>query len=153
MGLNHFETARFYGSSEVQFVDALANLMEEGTIKRTDFIFQTKLMAKAGTTREDFAKQWQSSWENVEKLGHVDLCAFHCVSEEGQIDTILSEDGLHNFMLELQKEGKVNNQHRCMWSSFFTVDSPCSCLPFTVCNRRSSSLVSALMDQLKISCE
>ena len=130
MGLNHFETARFYGSSEVQLVDALANLMEEGTIKRSDFIFQTKLgtngcplsmsfeVAKAGITREDFAKQWQSSWENVEKLGYVDLCAFHCVSEEGQIDTILSEDGLHNFMLELQKEGKVNNQHGCMWLKF-----------------------------------
>jgi hypothetical protein len=29
IGLNHFETARFYGSSEVQFVNALVKLMEE----------------------------------------------------------------------------------------------------------------------------
>lgn len=34
VGLNHFETARFYGSSEVQFVAALGELVEDGTIKR-----------------------------------------------------------------------------------------------------------------------
>ena len=44
IGLNHFETARFYGSSEIQFTEALSNLMEEGTISRSDFIFQTKVI-------------------------------------------------------------------------------------------------------------
>ena len=111
IGLNHFETARLYGSSEVQFVDALINLIEEGTIQRSDFIFQTKLMASAGCTREAFAKQWEASWSNVEKLGYVDLLSFHCVSDAGQIDTILSdaEDGIYNFVLGLKKEGKVKH--------------------------------------------
>ena len=60
VGLNHFETARFYGSSECQFVDALAGLIEDGTIARGDFIFQTKLfpMEKRG----DFEKQWEATW-------------------------------------------------------------------------------------------
>eukprot|EP00956_Cyclotella_meneghiniana_P026135 scaffold55810_cov49-Cyclotella_meneghiniana.AAC.8 len=60
VGLNHFETARFYGSSECQFVDALAGLIEDGTIAREDFIFQTKLfpMEKRG----DFEKQWEATW-------------------------------------------------------------------------------------------
>jgi predicted aldo/keto reductase-like oxidoreductase len=59
-GLNHFETARFYGSSEVQFVTALAELVEDGTVKREDFIFQTKLVVNE--KREDFLKQWEASW-------------------------------------------------------------------------------------------
>jgi len=111
LGLNHFETARFYGSSEVQFVDALVNLIEEGTIKRSDFIFQTKLMAGASTKRADFSKQWEASWSNVDKLGYVDLFAFHCVSESDQIDTILSDDndGPYKFALDLQKEGKIKH--------------------------------------------
>lgn len=111
LGLNHFETARFYGSSEVQFADALVNLIAEGTIKRSDFIFQTKLMAGVGAKRADFSKQWDASWSNVEKLGYVDLLAFHCVSEAGQIDTILSDDddGLYKFVLDLQKEGKIKH--------------------------------------------
>jgi predicted aldo/keto reductase-like oxidoreductase len=111
VGLNHFETARLYGSSEVQFVDALINLIAEGTIQRSDFIFQTKLLASAGCTRDAFAKQWEASWSNVKKLGYVDLLSFHCVSDAGQIDTILSdaEDGIYNFVLDLKKEGKIKH--------------------------------------------
>jgi len=109
VGLNHFETARFYGSSEIQFVDALSNLIADGTIQRSDFIFQTKVMVSG--TREAFVKQWEASWSNVEKLGYVDLLSFHCVSDAGQIDTILNEaeDGIYNFVLDLKKEGKVKH--------------------------------------------
>lgn len=60
VGLNHFETARFYGSSELQFVDALAQLIEEKTIKRADFIFQTKLFPME--KKADFVKQWDATW-------------------------------------------------------------------------------------------
>lgn len=109
VGLNHFETARFYGSSEVQFVDALATLIEDGTIKREDFIFQTKCFPME--KRADFEKQFQASWSNVERLKYIDLFSFHCVSESGQIDNVLSdaEDGIYNFALDLQKEGKIKH--------------------------------------------
>lgn len=60
VGLNHFETARFYGSSEVQFVDALSGLIDDGTIKREEFIFQTKLVPNE--KKEDFVKQWEATW-------------------------------------------------------------------------------------------
>merc|ERR1712150_123311 len=30
VGINHFETARFYGTSELQFVDALSTMIESG---------------------------------------------------------------------------------------------------------------------------
>lgn len=59
-GLNHFETARFYGSSEIQFVTALAGLIEDGTIKREDFIFQTKVHPYE--KMEQFVKEWEASW-------------------------------------------------------------------------------------------
>ena len=41
-------------------MDALAGLIEDGTIARGDFIFQTKLfpMEKRG----DFEKQWEATW-------------------------------------------------------------------------------------------
>jgi len=111
LGLNHFETARFYGSSEIQFVDALAGLIQDGTIKREDFIFQTKLMASATTTTNDFKKQWQSSWNNVNRLGYVDLCSFHVVSENEQIDNIMKddEDSIFKFVESLKEEGKIKH--------------------------------------------
>ena len=111
MGLNHFETARFYGSSEVQFVEALANLMKDGKIQRRDFIFQTKIMPSAGMKKEGFAKQWEASWSNVERLGYVDLMSFHCVSDDGSIDAVLSDadDGIYNFALGLKGEGKIKH--------------------------------------------
>ena len=45
IGMNHFETARFYGTSEYQMVEALFELMQAGEIQRSDFIFQTKIPA------------------------------------------------------------------------------------------------------------
>lgn len=38
LGLNHFETARFYGSSEIQMATALKELIDEGVVKREDFM-------------------------------------------------------------------------------------------------------------------
>lgn len=111
MGLNHFETARFYGSSEVQFVNALVKLMEDGKIHRSDFIFQTKIAPGGGMKTADFAKQWEASWSNVAKLGYVDLMSFHCVSSDGQVDTVLSDakDGIYEFALNLKQEGKIKH--------------------------------------------
>ena len=56
IGVNHFETARFYGTSEMQFADALYSMIKSGEIKREDFILQTKLVPTA--TLSDFKKQW-----------------------------------------------------------------------------------------------
>jgi len=111
LGLNHFETVRFYGSSEIQFVDALAELISDGSIKREDFIFQTKLMASATTTITDFKKQWLASWSNVNRLGYVDLCSFHVVSENEQIDNIMKddEDSIFKFVESLKEEGKIKH--------------------------------------------
>mmetsp|Transcript_18925 Transcript_18925/g.36807 ORF Transcript_18925/g.36807 Transcript_18925/m.36807 type:complete len:613 (-) Transcript_18925:243-2081(-) len=109
IGLNHFETARFYGSSEIQFVAALVDLMNEGVVKREDFIFQTKVFPMEN--KSDFVKQWNASWSNVEKLGFVDLLSFHCVSDDKLVGVVTSddEDGLYKFVEGLKKEGKIRH--------------------------------------------
>ena len=48
---------------------ALKELMDEGLIKREDFIFQTKLTPC--DDRSDFEQLWEATWANVEPLGHV----------------------------------------------------------------------------------
>ena len=79
LGINHFETARMYGTSEYQIVEALYELMEEGEFKREDFIFQTKIMG--GTSGKDFEKTFNQSWANIEKkLGYIDLLSLHGIS-------------------------------------------------------------------------
>lgn len=44
----------------MQFVDALSGLIDDGTIKREEFIFQTKLVPNE--KKEDFVKQWEATW-------------------------------------------------------------------------------------------
>ena len=111
LGLNHFETARFYGSSEVQFVNALSELIAEGSIQRSDFIFQTKLFPME--KRVKFVEQWEASWSNVHPLGYVDLLSFHCVSDDSQIDIVLNDEdeetSIYAFVKKLQSEGKVRH--------------------------------------------
>ena len=53
-GINHFETARFYGTSEMQYCDALASLIDSGEIKREDIIVQTKV--PPNKTNREFRK-------------------------------------------------------------------------------------------------
>lgn len=75
LGINHFETARMYGTSEYQVVEALYELIQSGEIKREDFIFQTKLMPA------NFKKLFEQSWANCKKLGYIDLLSIHAISD------------------------------------------------------------------------
>ena len=110
LGINHFETARMYGTSEVQLSHALSTLMERGEIKRSDFIFQTK-MPVSSPDRKDFEKFFKQSWQNLEKLGYIDLMSFWCVSKPNQADWVLSDDenGLMAAALEWKKQGKIKH--------------------------------------------
>ena len=57
LGINHFETARFYGTSEMQFVDAISSMIADGEIKREDIIVQTKVTP--AETNEEFRKTFE----------------------------------------------------------------------------------------------
>lgn len=110
MGINHFETARMYGTSEIQLAEALNTLIECGEIKRSDFILQTKLPV-ARNDKKEFQKYFDQSWAHFEKLGHVDLISFWSVGKPNQADWVLSdeEDGLMAAALEWKKQGKIKH--------------------------------------------
>ena len=84
LGGNHFETARAYGSSEFQVVDALCYLMEKGEVKREDFIIQTKIPPKA--TNAEFEKAFNLSYEHMKRLKYIDLFSMHGVSKASEIE-------------------------------------------------------------------
>mmetsp|Transcript_22725 Transcript_22725/g.63198 ORF Transcript_22725/g.63198 Transcript_22725/m.63198 type:complete len:647 (+) Transcript_22725:120-2060(+) len=108
LGLNHFETARMYGTSELQFVDALCSLMDEGVIQREDFIFQTKVYPSK--TLQEFETSFNATWEHVKKLGYVDLFAFHVVSKESDVDRVLSDEwGGYEFIRQQQAAGHIKH--------------------------------------------
>jgi len=103
LGINHFETARMYGTSEYQMVEALYELMEEGEIKREDFVFQTKLLPAA--TKEKFEAGWKLSWDNIrDKLGYVDLLGMHAIC---RLDDALME--CLDVCERLKREGLVRH--------------------------------------------
>mmetsp|Transcript_23631 Transcript_23631/g.57945 ORF Transcript_23631/g.57945 Transcript_23631/m.57945 type:complete len:635 (+) Transcript_23631:103-2007(+) len=102
LGINHFETARLYGTSEYQMTEALHELMQEGFCKREDFIFQTKLVS---APTKDFKKSWDATWGNVgEKMGFIDLLGVHAVADNDEKlkDTMA-------FLQERKKEGKIKH--------------------------------------------
>ena len=101
LGINHFETARFYGTSEFQMVEALYEMIQDGEIKREDFIFQTKVIARP--SQKDFEKVFKQSWDNVgEKLGYIDLLSLHGI-------TYFDNDTKESLAVceRVKKEGKI----------------------------------------------
>jgi len=84
-GINHFETARGYGCSELQYGDALRQLFESG-VKREDLILQTKVSPFA--TPEEFRETLDLS---LSLLGveYIDLFSFHGINTEQCAPTAL----------------------------------------------------------------
>jgi predicted aldo/keto reductase-like oxidoreductase len=110
VGINHFETGRFYGTSEMQFADALWSLMQNGEIKREDFILQTKIPATENRSKwEDLFEQ---SWAHFgPRFGYIDLLSFWCVSSKTQVEQVLSDatDMPMAAALDYQKAGKIRH--------------------------------------------
>jgi len=109
VGIYHFETARLYGTSEVQLCAALKNLLDSGEIQRSDFILQTKLPLSADT--EAFCKHFERSWSIFSCLGHIDLLSFWVVSSNDQTKWALAEgdDTLYATALQWKAEGKIRH--------------------------------------------
>ena len=73
LGINHIETARGYGTSELQLGKILS------TLKRNEIIVQTKVSPTEDP--KDFVRNFETSLENL-KLDHVDLLALHGINNE-----------------------------------------------------------------------
>ncbi|WP_310488725.1 aldo/keto reductase [Chamaesiphon sp. VAR_69_metabat_338] len=98
VGINHIETARFYGSSEVQLGQILPKL------NRQDFIFQTKVAPVADP--QEFRKTFELCLSRL-NLEYVDLLGIHGINNEELADQTLRAGGCWEVAKQLQAEGKV----------------------------------------------
>jgi uncharacterized protein len=98
VGINHIETARFYGSSEVQLGQVLPK------INRQDFIFQTKVAPVADP--QEFRKNFEVCLSRL-NLEYVDLLGLHGINDQETFDFAMRDGGCWEVAKQLQAEGKV----------------------------------------------
>lgn len=98
LGINHIETARGYGTSEMQLGRVLP------TIPRERMIVQTKVGPEP--TAQKFLDNFNKSM-NYLKLDHVDLLAFHGLNTPELLTQVLQPGGSLEAARQLQKDGRV----------------------------------------------
>jgi predicted aldo/keto reductase-like oxidoreductase len=98
IGITHIETARGYGSSELQLGQILPAL------PRKDLIVQTKVSPVADAT--EFRQTFEMSLANL-KLDYVDLLALHGINNAELLHYSLRPGGCLDVACALQKQGKV----------------------------------------------
>jgi predicted aldo/keto reductase-like oxidoreductase len=100
LGIHHIETARGYGTSEMQ----LGNILPK--LPREKIIVQTKVSPKS--TPEEFLKTFETSMRYL-KLDYVDLLSLHGINNRQLLDWSLKKNGCVAVMRKLQKEGRVRH--------------------------------------------
>jgi len=105
LGINHIETARGYGSSEVQLGEVLPKL------PRDKIIVQTKVAPFADP--KEFRATFDKSMERL-KLDYVDLFSLHGINNDETLDWSMRKGGCLEMARQFQKEG------RCRFIGFST---------------------------------
>ena len=100
LGINHIETARGYGSSEMQLGWILPRLPRE------KMIVQTKVAPFA--TAAEFVETFETSMRYL-KLDHVDLLTLHGVNDAELLDWSLRKGGCLEAARKLQREGRCKH--------------------------------------------
>ena len=98
LGINHFETARGYGSSEMQLGRILP------TLPRDKIIAQTKVAPESWTWR--FRRTFEKSMKHL-GLEYVDLLAIHGINNRQLLEWTLRKGGCLDAARKWQKEGRV----------------------------------------------
>ncbi len=98
VGINHIETARGYGSSEMQLGPVLAEFPRE------KLIVQTKVMPKP--TAKEFRETFETSMAYL-KLGHVELLSIHGINNHEHLDQTLRKGGCLDEARKIQREGRA----------------------------------------------
>jgi len=98
LGINHIETARGYGTSEMQLGEVLPKLPRE------QLIVQTKVAPKA--TAKEFLETFETSMHYL-RLDQVDLFSLHGVNNRELLDWSLKKGGCLAAARELQRQGRV----------------------------------------------
>ncbi|MGL5035772.1 MAG: aldo/keto reductase [Microcystaceae cyanobacterium] len=97
-GINHIETARGYGTSEMQLGSILPQLPRE------KMIVQTKVSPKANS--KEFRQEFEKSLAYL-KLDYVDLFGLHGINNAEILDYALRPGGCLEVAQRLRAEGKV----------------------------------------------
>jgi predicted aldo/keto reductase-like oxidoreductase len=105
LGVNHIETARGYGTSEMQLGRILP------TFPREKLIVQTKVAPMAST--KEFLNTFDRSMDYL-RLDHVELLSLHGINNRQLLEYSLKPGGCLEAARKLQKEG------RCKWVGFST---------------------------------
>src|SRR5688500_11729375 len=105
LGINHIETARGYGTSEMQLGWVLP------TLPREKLIVQTKVAPMPDA--KDFVKTFCRSMDYLQ-LEHVELLSLHGINNRQLLQYSLKPGGCLEAARKLQKEG------RCRWVGFST---------------------------------
>jgi uncharacterized protein len=98
LGINHIETARGYGSSEMQLGRILPSF------PRDQLIVQTKVAPCARP--EDFVETFEQSLKNL-RLDYVDLLALHGINNQEHLEFSVRKGGCLDAARELQARGRV----------------------------------------------
>jgi uncharacterized protein len=98
LGINHIETARGYGTSEMQLGRVLPKL------PRDRIIVQTKVSPKAAA--REFLETFEASMKYLQ-LEYVDLFSLHGINNRELLDWSLQKDGCLAAARRLQKDGRV----------------------------------------------
>src|SRR5688500_16707707 len=97
LGINHIETARGYGSSEMQLGRVLP------TLPRDRIIVQTKVAPMANP--EDFLRTFDTSMKYL-RLDYVDLLSLHGINHRQLLNWSLGKNGCVEAARKLQREGR-----------------------------------------------
>lgn len=97
-GIYHFETARGYGSSELQMGKVLSRR------PRDQILVQTKVGPRQ--TAAEFIAAFETSLEQLQ-LTHVDLLAVHGINLPEHLAMCLRKGGTLDAVRKLQREGRV----------------------------------------------
>ena len=98
LGINHIETARGYGTCEMQLGRILP------TLPRDKIMVQTKVAPMVSA--KDFLKTFDRSMKYL-RLDYVDLLAMHGINHRGLLKWALQKNGCVSAVRQLQREGRV----------------------------------------------
>ncbi|MHC5826574.1 MAG: aldo/keto reductase, partial [Nostoc sp.] len=98
VGINHIETARMYGTSEMQLGAILPKLPRE------KIIVQTKVTPISDS--EDFRRLCEKSLALL-KLDYIDLLTLHGINNYQHLEDSIRPNGCLDVARQLQAEGKV----------------------------------------------
>jgi hypothetical protein len=100
VGINHIETARGYGTSEIQLGKVLPKF------PRDQLIVQTKVSPKPDP--EEFRRNLEQSLGNM-RLDYIDLLGIHGINLPEHIEQTLRPGGCMDVAREYQKQGRIRH--------------------------------------------